>query len=133
MIIVVNCEDNLYSREPFKVYIGRPSVLGNPYDVSKYGRDGCIKMYRAWLDAAMKSLVHDKTEFIRTEIYRLVALHRKYGRLALECWCKPLACHGDYIKAYLEEHFPCKGFEHEDFELESRRQEAENRRFLGSD
>ena len=36
------------------------------------------------------------------ELDRMRELIEKHGKLQIICWCKPLACHGDVIKDYLE-------------------------------
>jgi hypothetical protein len=68
------------------VYIGRPGPWGNPFTVQEYGREGCIEMFRAYLDANpfLKELVPDLK-----------------GK-TLVCYCKPQACHGDVLVALVE-------------------------------
>ena len=56
--------------------------------------DGRRGEYR-WLSAAER-------EGIRGEVQRLLALARG-GPLELDCFCSPLACHGDVIRTLLEE------------------------------
>jgi hypothetical protein len=83
-------------KEPFDVYIGRPSKWGNPF---KIGKDGTLEeviiKYRKWLlsnPELLKQLpeLYDKT---------------------LGCWCKPLPCHGDVIKEFAERQQSLKGEE----------------------
>lgn len=65
------------------VYIGRPSIWGNPYEI---GRDG-----------------NRREVLARYEIY--LELHSELREKAkaelkgkdLICWCAPLACHGDIL------------------------------------
>ena len=78
------------------VYIGRPSILGNPFSVEQYGREGCIERYRAWLKAE-----YAKRGAVYAEIQRLVALAQQ-GDLVLVCWCAPEPCHGDVIQRVVE-------------------------------
>jgi hypothetical protein len=82
-------------REKFDVYIGRPSVWGNPYS----HLDGTLAQYR----------VKDRGEAI--ERFRewflgqpeLVARARKELRgKVLGCWCKPAGCHGDVIAEIID-------------------------------
>ena len=77
---VVHCK-----KESYDVYIGRPSVFGNPYSVEKFGRSGCIEMYRAY--ATMKMSLDMS---FRKEVKSL------RGK-TLGCWCAPKACHGDVL------------------------------------
>lgn len=75
----------------FDVYIGRPSMFGNPYEI---GRDGTraevIVAYSIYFDQRIN----------RDPKFReaVEALRDK----TLGCFCKPLACHGDVIVEYLE-------------------------------
>lgn len=74
---VVHCQ-----KEPYDVYVGRPSKWGNPY---KRGVDGTksevIKMYEAYV-LSNPSLMED--------------LYELKGK-TLGCWCSPNACHGDVL------------------------------------
>lgn len=83
---VVHCK-----REPFDVYIGRPSRWGNPFSI---GRDGTraevIAKYEAW---------------IVTQPELLAALPDLAGK-TLGCWCSPLACHGDVLARLADEAAP---------------------------
>lgn len=78
-------------------YIGRPSALGNRYVI---GRDGdraeVIARYAAWLD---EELTWDG--IARAAFDHLLRLAQQ-GDVTLVCYCAPLACHGDVIKARLE-------------------------------
>ena len=64
------------------VYIGRPSIWGNPFVIGKDGqRDDVIAKYETWL------LGNGKL------IDQLAALAGK----DLVCWCAPARCHGDVL------------------------------------
>lgn len=84
------------ARGSTRVYIGRPSVLGNPWThkpggLARYlvrSREEAIALYAADLDA------QPRTSPAWREIQRIAALP---GDVELECWCAPLACHGDVI------------------------------------
>ena len=85
-------------KEPYDVYIGRPSIFGNPYKISdwrvrgfiRYTREEVIKLYRQYFHIKLG----EDPEFKRA----VLALKGK----VLGCYCKPLACHGDVIVEYLE-------------------------------
>jgi len=65
------------------VYIGRPSVFGNPFKIGPDGdRDMVIERYRAWL-LSQPDLVS--------------RARRELAGKDLVCWCAPLACHGDVL------------------------------------
>jgi hypothetical protein len=100
-IVVVNARDNLYKDEPFKVYVGRPSRLGNPHYPENHGRTGAIDLFRKDLAEARVLLPNLQTarhKMLLEEIARLVEIYKQDDRLVLECWCAPLSCHADAIK-----------------------------------
>lgn len=77
MIGVVHCK-----REPYDVYIGRPSRWGNPFVVGRDGtREQVIALYREWLEC--QPLLLDALPILRGKV--------------LGCWCAPDACHGDVL------------------------------------
>ena len=64
------------------VYIGRPSIWGNPFVIGKDGsRDDVIAKYETWLLGNRKL------------VDQLAALAGK----DLVCWCAPARCHGDVL------------------------------------
>lgn len=71
---VVHCK-----KEKYDVYIGRPSIWGNPFEI---GRDGTraevIEKYSNWI----------KGQDLPFETLK--------GK-TLGCWCHPLPCHGDIL------------------------------------
>ena len=69
-------------REAYDVYIGRPSVWGNPYVI---GRDGT----RAEVIEKYRTYVLSRPDLLA----RLPELRGK----RLGCYCKPAACHGDVL------------------------------------
>jgi hypothetical protein len=90
------------------VYVGRPSVLGNPFVI---GRDGdratVVDKYLRWLREQWAT-----KRPARDELLRLAERVRNGEQLAFECWCaekpraaygleelgnKKDACHGDVI------------------------------------
>lgn len=103
-INVVNMKTHTATEYDF--YIGRPSILGNPYThlkdskSSKYiveTRDEAISLYEPYFHEKL-----EEQEF-RFEIIKIIDLYKKHGKVNLCCWCKPKSCHGDYIKKYLED------------------------------
>ncbi|CAF1385473.1 unnamed protein product [Adineta ricciae] len=80
---VVHCRKSNYD-----VYIGRPSIWGNPF---KIGRDGDkserLRKYREWIMTQPELLERAKREL--------------RGR-TIACWCKPEACHGDILAEIID-------------------------------
>ena len=76
--IVVNLK-----KEPYDVYIGRPSKWGNPFKIGpRMTREEAISHYREWI--------------VRQP--ELIAALHELKRKRLGCFCKPLPCHGDVLK-----------------------------------
>lgn len=84
--------------KPQGEYIGRPTPLGNPFSVEKYGRDQAISMYKTWLANNIR------TPAVRNEIIRLARIYKEKGTLNLICWCHPLPCHGEVVAKAIQ-HF----------------------------
>ena len=64
--------------------------FGNPYKLEEHGREECIRLFEVYFEKRIK----EDTEF------RSAVLALQGKRLA--CFCKPLACHGDVIKRWLD-------------------------------
>jgi transcription elongation factor Elf1 len=75
--------------EPYDVYIGRPSIWGNPYshksdtlaEFKVSSREEAVECYRTWFPKQEGAL--EAVKDLRGQI--------------LGCWCKPKACHGDVL------------------------------------
>jgi hypothetical protein len=64
------------------VYVGRPSIWGNPFVIGKDGsRAEVIAKYEAW---------------VAQQPQLLARLHELRGK-KLVCWCAPQACHADVL------------------------------------
>ena len=107
MIYVYNSHNEDFTLKPNNYYIGRPSVLGNPFthngvktNLAKLAfktREEAVEAYEKYFD-----IMYGKDdEFTKAfdEIYE----HYKNGEdIYLQCFCKPLACHGDIIANKLQ-------------------------------
>ena len=75
-------------KEPYDIYIGRPSRWGNPFpvaDKTEGSRQEAIARYREHLWKQIKSGEVSLTDLIELDGKRL------------GCFCKPKACHGDIL------------------------------------
>jgi len=79
--------------EAIDEYIDRRSDFGNPFkleeDGGEYTRKESVEAYREYFHAESNA---DLRERAREEL----------AGKTLGCWCKPKACHGDVIKAFLD-------------------------------
>ena len=88
-----NCKVVHFRKEPYDVYIGRPSKWGNPFSHIKDGktlaknivstRDEAIESYREWITKGEGRHLLNDIEELRDKV--------------LGCWCKPKSCHGDVL------------------------------------
>ena len=92
-------------------YIGRPSVLGNPFShrPSKFkvklvpDATTAVSSYWSWLRNEYK-----QGGKVKDELLRLAKLYKETGELTLICHCKQneedlaTPCHGDVIKYAIE-------------------------------
>ena len=96
-MVMVKVENKRTYRGP-GVYIGRPSVLGNPFQIGPDGnRSQVIAKYAAYGAGLMRS----NTPYKR-EVLHLSEVYQKKQGLTLICWCAPLACHGDVLARWIE-------------------------------
>ena len=92
MITIVN-----RSRTDLGVYVGRPSIFGNPFEIGKDGtRSEVIEKYEAYFVERF-----EKDNLFKAEFFKLVELARG-SDLTLACWCCPQRCHAEVIKKYIE-------------------------------
>lgn len=97
MITVVNKRG--HKSTPWDLYIGRPSLLGNPFPIGKDGnRDEVCDKYETYL---AKGLSDGDAKITRGWNEARLILNQ-YGKLNLVCFCKPLRCHGDFLKKAME-------------------------------
>ena len=107
MIYVYNSHNEDFTLKPNNYYIGRPSILGNPFThngvktnrakLAFKTREEAIEAYEKYFD----TMYGKDDEFTKAfdEIYE----HYKNGEdIYLQCFCKPLACHGDIIANKLQ-------------------------------
>jgi hypothetical protein len=77
---VVHCK-----KEPYDIYIGRPSKWGNPFKITKT----CTR----------KEVIEKYEKYLLNNIDLLASLDELQGK-RLGCWCKPNVCHGDVLAKY---------------------------------
>jgi hypothetical protein len=75
---VVHCK-----KEPFDVYIGRPSKWGNPFKIG--------------IDGSRQEVIQKYKEMIIVDIELIKQIPLELKGKTLGCWCKPYPCHGDVL------------------------------------
>lgn len=89
---VVHVNDTLGDKD-VRVFIGRPSVLGNPFRIGRDGsREEVIFKYRRWLWSEIK-----KQGRVYKELVGLLEFEQQVEEIQLACFCHPLPCHGDVL------------------------------------
>lgn len=77
---------NIHHKKKYDVYIGRGSVWGNPFVISKeMPRQKCITAYK-----------HHLWQLILSGEITIDMLHNLKGKV-LGCFCVPQSCHGEVI------------------------------------
>jgi len=102
-IKVANIKNHI--RTDYDFYIGRPSLLGNPYSDKKESiakiivdsRDEAMDMYKEYFYKRIES--GDK-DFI-DELDKMYNFYKEHGKMNICCWCFPKRCHGNIIKEYI--------------------------------
>ena len=84
--VVVHC------REPYDVYVGRPSKWGNPYS----HKEGTLAKYKT---RTRKEAIDKYEQYLLDNEELMNDLHELQGKV-IACWCKPLPCHGDILAKY---------------------------------
>lgn len=89
---VVHCK-----KEPFDIYIGRPSLWGNCFSF----KEGTLAKFKV---ATREESIEKYRQWILTQGHLLVRIGELKGKV-LGCWCKPAACHGDVLVDLIENGF----------------------------
>jgi hypothetical protein len=99
MIYIVNRSNFKRDSGDDVVYVGRPSLLGNPFKIDAFKgmtREKVIRIYKGYF---YRMLLTD--DGFRREV--LTILHKaRAHHVYLVCWCAPLPCHADVIKEYVD-------------------------------
>lgn len=107
---MINVVSKRWYRGEGGIYIGRPSVLGNPFAAKPSNlatervstNSEAVVKYRTWLREQWLA-----GGSVKAELLRLARLYKETGSLTLVCWCKikpndDIPCHGDVIRDAIE-------------------------------
>jgi hypothetical protein len=85
------------SRGDEGIYVGRPSPLGNPFEIGTHGtRSEVIQKYEEYFVNRLETDESFKSEFLK-----LVDRAEKEN-ICLVCWCCPQRCHAEIIRKYID-------------------------------
>lgn len=79
-----------HTKEQPYVYIGRPSMWGNPFVIGK--------------DGTRRQVIEKYEQYIKSRPDLLSNLHALVGK-NLGCYCSPLPCHGDVLVKLCKEFY----------------------------
>lgn len=86
---------NLKRESLCDIYIGRPSIYGNPYLTVLEDRDAAVRKHKIYLRRHREIV-----EQLRQEIQKVAAIKTEDEVITLGCFCTPLLCHGqNYLEA----------------------------------
>lgn len=83
--LVVHCK-----KEPYDVYIGRPSQWGNPFS-------HLASSAASFRVATVEEAIACYEEWLKLQPDLLAEARRSLRGKVLGCWCHPKACHGDVL------------------------------------
>ena len=106
-IIVYNVKTDDYTSHPNNFYIGRPSVLSNPF-THDGKRSNLAKLSFKTIEEALeayelyfeKMIESDKA--FQDEFNKIYEKYKNGEDVYLGCFCHPLPCHGDFIAKQLQ-------------------------------
>ena len=75
------------------VYVGRPTLFGNPYRVQSETREQAVQQYRAWLRRQWQ-----RGGAVKEALRALARAYIERDELTLLCWCAPRRCHAEVIR-----------------------------------
>lgn len=78
-----------FKKEKFDVYVGRPTMWGNPFS----HKENTQARYKV---GSVAEAIQSYEKWIQTQPELMAALHTLKGKV-LGCWCAPGPCHGDVL------------------------------------
>ena len=101
-----NTENHTDDINNYPIY--RPNILGNPYTdikdkqtLAKYvvsNRDEAIERYSHYFD-----VMYSGNKEFRRVVDEIYEKYKRGEEVYLECYCKPLPCHGDVIAKKMQQ------------------------------
>lgn len=83
-----------FKKSPYDIYIGRPSIWGNPYS----HKEDTIAEFKV---ATREEAIAKYRDYILNKPELMSKLEELRGK-RLGCWCRPQKCHGDILIELLD-------------------------------
>lgn len=96
MIKVVHCK-----KEKYDIYIGRPSIYGNPFTHIGDKKTKAQFLVTTRLEAIKEFENYARERIKKDEVFKKAIIACKDKILG--CWCKPKDCHGDVFEKLIKE------------------------------
>lgn len=90
MCKLVHCK-----KAPYDVYIGRPSIWGNPFS----HLDNTLAKFKV---ASREEAILQYEKWIRSQPELMAKIPELKNKI-LGCWCFPLRCHGEVLLKLIDE------------------------------
>lgn len=101
------------------IYVGRPTMWGNPFTIDRFGHARSVLLYSDWMEGRLSDLKLERRGFCPAEIEALHRMRlRVHDRLPilrhrdLACWCPTTSrwCHADTLLRMANDHIPAADF-----------------------
>lgn len=101
------------------VYVGRPTIWGNPFTLERFSHARSILFYETWLEGRLGDLELEERGFCPAEIEALhrlrLRVHASFGKLwrrDLACWCPTTSswCHANILLRFANDDLPRASF-----------------------
>jgi hypothetical protein len=107
MIHIYNSSVEDHTAHPNNFPIYRGTILGNPFThngkrkslakLSFPTRDEAIDAYKDYFEQ-----MYEQNEAFKNAVDTIYEVYKKGEDVYLQCWCKPLRCHGEVIRDFLQ-------------------------------
>lgn len=85
------------SKDDKGVYVGRPSLFGNPFEIGRDGtRSEVIEKYEIYFKNRLET-----DDVFKNQFLKLVDTAESQD-ICLVCWCHPKRCHAEIIRRYID-------------------------------
>ncbi len=88
-----------WKKEPYDVFVGRPTIYGNPFS----HKDGTRARFKV---ASREEAISRYEEWLRSQPGLVRLVRQELRGKVLGCWCSPLPCHAEVLARISDEDDP---------------------------